>query len=300
MDVRDVDDQSVADAQRGRRRLREEQRRLEVGPHQIVPVDLGDIAHRCRVERRRIVDEDIERTEVARRDLGQRLQLTDIEQIRLDDARRSRAVSRSTPWRCLRGFRGAPVVQNDIRARSMQFARDSRAHPARGTRDQRSLAGQRAVSCGLVDIECDYDRICSRTQCFRRLSADEERAFRGRCGLDSRAHRGGRRVAVLRGFHGAGAVCARIGLLQCGSVKLGAGGDFVTAPEVSDLFSRCVARQCADVLAATGGDILELGAGTGRMAACHPAVPGSDRRVAGTVRHPRSQCGSGGSAARSY
>jgi len=59
-----------------------------------------------------------------------------------------------------------------------------------------------------------------------------------------------------------------LGYYSAGSVKLGAGGDFVTAPEISDLFSRCVARQCADVLAATGGDILELGAGTGRMAAC--------------------------------
>ena len=59
-----------------------------------------------------------------------------------------------------------------------------------------------------------------------------------------------------------------LGYYSAGAVKLGASGDFVTAPEVSDLFSRCVARQCADVLAATGGDILELGAGTGRMAAC--------------------------------
>ncbi len=59
-----------------------------------------------------------------------------------------------------------------------------------------------------------------------------------------------------------------LGYYSAGSVKLGAGGDFVTAPEISDLFSRCVARQCADVLAATGGGILELGAGTGRMAAC--------------------------------
>jgi SAM-dependent MidA family methyltransferase len=49
-------------------------------------------------------------------------------------------------------------------------------------------------------------------------------------------------------------------------VKLGPGGDFVTAPEVSDLFSRCVARQCAQVLSGEG-EILELGAGTGRMAA---------------------------------
>ena len=57
-----------------------------------------------------------------------------------------------------------------------------------------------------------------------------------------------------------------LGYYSAGSVKLGPGGDFVTAPEVSDLFSRCVARQCAPVLAA-GGEILELGAGTGRMAA---------------------------------
>ena len=58
-----------------------------------------------------------------------------------------------------------------------------------------------------------------------------------------------------------------LGYYSAGSVKLGASGDFVTAPEVSDLFSRCVARQCADALAETGGEMLELGAGTGRMAA---------------------------------
>jgi len=57
-----------------------------------------------------------------------------------------------------------------------------------------------------------------------------------------------------------------LGYYSAGSVKLGAGGDFVTAPEVSELFSRCIARQCGEVLAHTGGEILELGAGTGRMA----------------------------------
>ncbi len=57
-----------------------------------------------------------------------------------------------------------------------------------------------------------------------------------------------------------------LGYYSAGSHKLGAGGDFVTAPEVSDLFSRCVARQCAQVLRVTGGEILELGAGTGAMA----------------------------------
>ena len=56
-----------------------------------------------------------------------------------------------------------------------------------------------------------------------------------------------------------------LGYYSAGSVKLGPGGDFMTAPEVSDLFSRCVGRQCAQVLG-EAGEILELGAGTGRMA----------------------------------
>ncbi|HEX4389209.1 MAG TPA: SAM-dependent methyltransferase [Steroidobacteraceae bacterium] len=58
-----------------------------------------------------------------------------------------------------------------------------------------------------------------------------------------------------------------LGYYSAGSTKLGAAGDFVTAPEVSALFARCLARQCAEVLGRTGGEILELGAGTGRLAA---------------------------------
>ena len=58
-----------------------------------------------------------------------------------------------------------------------------------------------------------------------------------------------------------------LGYYSAGSWKLGSGGDFVTAPEVSELFGRCVAAQCAQVLRATGGEILELGAGTGALAA---------------------------------
>ncbi|GAC1459998.1 MAG: SAM-dependent methyltransferase [Steroidobacteraceae bacterium] len=59
-----------------------------------------------------------------------------------------------------------------------------------------------------------------------------------------------------------------LGYYSAGSHKIGAGGDFVTAPETSDLFSHCLARQCAEVLRGCGhGEILELGAGTGRMAA---------------------------------
>ena len=58
-----------------------------------------------------------------------------------------------------------------------------------------------------------------------------------------------------------------LGYYSAGAAKLGSSGDFITAPEVSSLFSRCLARQTADILRTTEGDILELGAGLGTMAA---------------------------------
>lgn len=59
-----------------------------------------------------------------------------------------------------------------------------------------------------------------------------------------------------------------LGYYSAGRRKFGAAGDFVTAPEISSLFSRCLARQCQQVLVAMeGADILEFGAGTGIMAA---------------------------------
>lgn len=57
------------------------------------------------------------------------------------------------------------------------------------------------------------------------------------------------------------------GYYSAGSHKFGEGGDFITAPELSSLFSRSLARQCEEVLSRIGGDILEFGAGRGVMAA---------------------------------
>jgi SAM-dependent MidA family methyltransferase len=58
-----------------------------------------------------------------------------------------------------------------------------------------------------------------------------------------------------------------LGYYTGGSAKLGGAGDFVTAPELCPLFSQALARQLDEILAATGGGVLELGAGSGRMAA---------------------------------
>jgi len=59
-----------------------------------------------------------------------------------------------------------------------------------------------------------------------------------------------------------------LGYYVAGARKFGEEGDFVTAPEISSLFGRCLARQCAQVLQDIGsGDLFEFGAGTGAMAA---------------------------------
>ncbi len=59
-----------------------------------------------------------------------------------------------------------------------------------------------------------------------------------------------------------------LGYYQNAGYKIGAAGDFVTAPEISPYFSRCLARQCAQVHTELGqGSILEFGAGSGVMAA---------------------------------
>ena len=58
-----------------------------------------------------------------------------------------------------------------------------------------------------------------------------------------------------------------LGYYAAGAHKLGAGGDFVTAPELTPVFGRCLATQCAEILAGLGGGtILELGAGSGALA----------------------------------
>lgn len=58
-----------------------------------------------------------------------------------------------------------------------------------------------------------------------------------------------------------------LGYYSGGAVKLGPEGDFITAPELSRLFGSCLALQCAEVLETLKqGSILEIGAGSGRLA----------------------------------
>lgn len=58
-----------------------------------------------------------------------------------------------------------------------------------------------------------------------------------------------------------------LGYYMAGARKLGRDGDFVTAPEISRLFGRTVARQLAQLRDEAPGEVLEIGAGSGALAA---------------------------------
>ncbi|MEO8747056.1 MAG: SAM-dependent methyltransferase [Rhodanobacter sp.] len=59
-----------------------------------------------------------------------------------------------------------------------------------------------------------------------------------------------------------------LGYYSAGRMKFGAAGDFVTAPELGDVFARCVAKALLPTLATLGteADFLELGGGSGAFA----------------------------------
>ena len=64
-----------------------------------------------------------------------------------------------------------------------------------------------------------------------------------------------------------------LGYYAAGKQKFGVSGDFITAPELSPLFSQCLARQCQQILrelrqqSTQAPIILEAGGGSGVMAA---------------------------------
>lgn len=58
----------------------------------------------------------------------------------------------------------------------------------------------------------------------------------------------------------------RLGYYSGGAAKLGQDGDFTTAPEISPLYGATLARAAAAIMAQSGPNIIEFGAGTGKLA----------------------------------
>ncbi len=57
-----------------------------------------------------------------------------------------------------------------------------------------------------------------------------------------------------------------LGYYTAGAHKFGEAGDFITAPELSSLFGRTLAKQVSEIMAGSASHILELGAGSGKLA----------------------------------
>lgn len=57
-----------------------------------------------------------------------------------------------------------------------------------------------------------------------------------------------------------------LGYYTAGAKKFGAAGDFVTAPEMTGLFGQALARQVSQILKESCPQIIEVGAGSGRLA----------------------------------
>lgn len=58
-----------------------------------------------------------------------------------------------------------------------------------------------------------------------------------------------------------------LGYYTAGARKFGAAGDFITAPEMTGLFGQALATQIAQIMAASAPRVIEIGAGSGRLAA---------------------------------
>ena len=60
-----------------------------------------------------------------------------------------------------------------------------------------------------------------------------------------------------------------MGYYVAGQRRFGAQGDFITAPELGDIFGKCVARQIEEIFEGIGEgcEILEFGSGSGKLAA---------------------------------
>ncbi len=58
-----------------------------------------------------------------------------------------------------------------------------------------------------------------------------------------------------------------LGYYSGGARKFGPGGDFITAPELTPLFGQALAAQVEQVMRASAGHVIEVGAGTGLLAA---------------------------------
>lgn len=177
-------------------------------------------------------------------------------------------------------------MHGDICALRMELLCYGRADAARGTGDERYTAVElrvltHGVGLGLafdphrglgykVAILKDIDHHMQHDYAFALPDLDPvSKTQSERCAayIRERISDAGGSISFAEFMHYA-LYGPSLGYYVAGAAKFGEAGDFITAPEISPVFGRVIARQCAPVLGHIGNaSMLEFGAGSGRLAA---------------------------------
>ncbi len=151
VDVRDIEDQTLAAAQLRRGGLREEQGRAQVAADQIVELRRRDRADRRRIEGGGVVDQAVEPAEGTDHGVRQGLPQGRIGEIAMEHRGGSgpRVVHAADEQSGV--ARGMTAMDGDRRAGRMESAGDRGADAPCGARDQHDLPGERRWDCGIHD-----------------------------------------------------------------------------------------------------------------------------------------------------
>src|SRR5688572_9417465 len=264
--VDDVHDDAARRAQRRDERLRQEQRRFQVAAEKIVPLLERDRADRRGIEVRRVVDEDVELAAGAVEHLrGQPLYGSDVEDVGADRECRLRSRAIETGRELIRLTGGAVVMDRDVRTRRVQGARNDGADALRCAGDERPSTLEARLSCGTGHLRSNPRSPASKVT----LSSSHDFSTMSRAELpvpsdDARGLSAALTAKIRDEIERAGGwidfarymelalYAPGLGYYSAGSTKLGAAGDFVTAPEISRSFGSALALTLDAELAAPG------------------------------------------------
>jgi len=274
VDIRDVHDAALSAAQFCRCRLGQEQRGFQVGSDQVVPLCFIYIRQRGSVKTRSVVDQRVKLPEFIDDLAHQLLQGMKIEQISLEH--RGTLRTKFVQF-LLQGQRlpvRAAVMHGDTSPRRMQAAADRRANAFRPACHQYHFVLHPTFPVTKLSLLLNlstrrlYPTMPSPLAVTLPIPDAEAAAHSARLvefirrDIDAQ----GGWISFAR-YMELALYAPGLGYYTAGAHKFGAAGDFITAPEISPLYGRTVARQVAEIMAGSAPHILELGAGSGKLAA---------------------------------
>ena len=164
-------------------------------------------------------------------------------------------------------FCGSPIVDSNARAEVVQACHNSRANSTGSTGDEDYFVVECLFWHGIIHKDfiahMQYEQPASLPEPDE-LSA--QHSARVSEHIRNKIEEAGGRISFAEFMHEA-LYAPGLGYYNAGSSKFGTDGDFITAPEVSSMFGRVLARQSVEVLGQIeSGEVLEIGAGSGKLA----------------------------------